>query len=713
MHTSPLQCIGWIFFCMKWLSWSLCSTISLFGQDTVHIAIRATALGPVIDGRIFGTNLTNESRTAYKTVHDSAFVRAAAAMGIKVVRFPGGNNADAYDWKEHVRIQPGRRVAWDGAITLAEIAAFCQRIGAELSITVNFGTGTAQDAADLVEYLNGPTDSHWGALRAAHGFDEPLDVRFFEIGNEINQPHQWYHSWTAEDPYKYFFGGSEERRGNYIASANLDPIGKKGDAFKANGKAHQLYYLRFPPVRNVHVYWAATESDARLGKFSLWTPVASLEDYGPLDSVYQLDSLEGILRFGDGIHGAIPPAGSWFVVEYTTYGHEGFLDFARAMRSAPSSVPIQIGAVMLPFHDRHPIASDDSMRQILHHIDFIISHQYGASIPTDRYSYRRQIALERTEGTSFVRYARFQQYARQLGVDKSYGVGITEWNIFLDVDSWKLNRTQEAAVIAAEFFIRLINGLERFPVRIAHQFALGGVWLSLYNNWTSYQIGPMGYVFEGFKPWSHVYRLEVDVRSPSAMAYDTVLPYVQAAASIDTMEHAIYAVITNSAEDTPLPCVLHLEGMHPALVHITSIESNDPYDHNDGPNGPTVSPQTRMLHAPFAWTLQPHAVYFLRITPTATHIKTTKPSESTRATAFPNPFLHATTIHISPSSLRPRYVDVFDIRGHRVRRLAPSEKGTFYWDGRDRHGRTVPRGVYLYSYPNGSKGKNTHKLIRL
>jgi len=283
MQTWTYRCIGFIWLCMKWLSWMGYTTAVLHGQDTAHITIRATALGPLIDGLLFGTNLTNESRTSHKTVHDSAFVGAAASMGIKVVRFPGGNNADAYDWKEHVRIKPGRRIPWDGAITLAEVAAFCQRIGAELSITVNFGTGTAQDAADLVEYLNGPVESQWGALRAAHGFEKPLNVRYFEIGNEINQPHQWYHSWTAEDPHKYYFGGAEERRGNYIASANLDPIGKKGDAFKANGKANQLYYLRFPPVRHVRVYWAASESDARDGAFSLWS-ASSILSKAPFDS---------------------------------------------------------------------------------------------------------------------------------------------------------------------------------------------------------------------------------------------------------------------------------------------------------------------------------------------------------------------------------------------------------------------------------------------
>jgi len=367
---------------------------------------------------------------------------------------------------------------------------------------------------------------------------------------------------------------------------------------------------------------------------------------------------------------------------------------------------------MLPFSDRRPIASDDTMRQILRHIDFIISHQYGASIPTDQYPYRRQIALERTEGTSFKRYVLLQQYAHHLGVDKTFGVGITEWNIFLDVDSWKLNRTQEAAVIAAEFFIRLLNGLERFPVRIAHQFALGGVWLALYNNWTSYQISPMGYVFQGFQPWSQVHRLHVDVRSPSAMAYDTVIPYVQAAASIDTSNRTLYAIITHSAKDSPLPCVLHIEGLSSATLQITSIESNQPTDHNDGPNGPTVLPQTFTLQPPYVWTLQPHAVYFLRITPTSTHTNKNLFAKA-KALAFPNPFQHHTTIRFSPVQQSPTHIELYDRSGQAIRRLLPSADGTFFWDGRDSHGRPVPRGIYWYTYPNRAKGTTAHKLIRL
>ena len=43
---------------------------------------------------------------------------------------------------------------------------------------------TPEDAADLVEYLNGPATSEWGKRRAANGHPEPYGVRYIEIGNE-------------------------------------------------------------------------------------------------------------------------------------------------------------------------------------------------------------------------------------------------------------------------------------------------------------------------------------------------------------------------------------------------------------------------------------------------------------------------------------------------------------------------------------------------
>ena len=681
-------------------------------QAILHATIRvdATHIGDVIDGRLWGTNLTNESRTADRTVHDADFVAAAKRMGVTIVRWPGGNNADAYDWKNHVQIKPGRRVPWDGAISLPEIIAFCKEIGAELSITVNFGTGSPEDAADLVEYLNGPPDSEWGRVRVSHGFPEPVNVRYFEIGNEINQPHQWYNSWTAENPYKYFFGGEEERRGDYLASENLDPIGKKGDVFKATGGAGQAYDLRFPPVRNVRVFWAATQEEARDNNFEEWQRADNLQSFGPTDKVFLLDSLAGRLTFGDSVHGAAPPQGSWFLVEYTTFDRKGFIDFARAMRQAPSSVPILIGAVMGPFVRQNPVASEDSLRTIFKEMDFLISHQYGAGFPTDTYARRRQMAYERTEGTTRTRLSRLQTAFDRLGVDKALGLAITEWNIFLDQDSWKLNRTLEGAVIAAEFFVRTLNAGSEFPVWFANQFALGGVWLALYNNWTSFSIGPMGYVFEGFKPWKGAHELQVSVDSPAEMAYNRVLPLINAAAAISTTGDTLFIAITNSAEGREVWCDLELEGFDYAHGRWLRLEGDSPSAHNDGgdPLNVILQPQSFGPGEADSVRVSAHSVLFVELySKSATSVPNARKGRSTFQLDpnYPNPFNPTTTIRFALASTKDVDLTIFDMTGRRVRTLLRGRRNSGWhliqWDGLDEKGRAVPSGVYLYRLKAG------------
>ena len=41
-----------------------------------------------------------------------------------------------------------------------------------------------QDALDLVEFANGPSDSTWGAKRAAMGHPEPFNLKMMGVGNE-------------------------------------------------------------------------------------------------------------------------------------------------------------------------------------------------------------------------------------------------------------------------------------------------------------------------------------------------------------------------------------------------------------------------------------------------------------------------------------------------------------------------------------------------
>jgi alpha-N-arabinofuranosidase len=112
------------------------------------------------------------------------------------IRWPGGNVAQDYHWRWGVGPRD-QRTSWTNLswrnesepsdFGTDEYLRFCQRVGAQPSITVNVeGRGaTAREAADWVEYCNGPVSSPQGAVRAANGHPEPYGVQLWEIGNEI------------------------------------------------------------------------------------------------------------------------------------------------------------------------------------------------------------------------------------------------------------------------------------------------------------------------------------------------------------------------------------------------------------------------------------------------------------------------------------------------------------------------------------------------
>jgi alpha-N-arabinofuranosidase len=112
------------------------------------------------------------------------------------LRWPGGNVAQDYHWLWGVGPRDERtswvNLSWkseveSGDFGTAEYVKLSRNVGAEPTITVNVeGRGAAVDeAAAWVEYCNGPTATKFGALRAAHGYPQPFNVKLWEIGNEI------------------------------------------------------------------------------------------------------------------------------------------------------------------------------------------------------------------------------------------------------------------------------------------------------------------------------------------------------------------------------------------------------------------------------------------------------------------------------------------------------------------------------------------------
>ena len=114
-------------------------------------------------------------------------------LNAPMYRWPGGNFVSGYDWRDGIgdrdRRPPRKNPAWTGVehndFGFHEFIRFCWLLEAEPLVTVNTGFGDAYSAAAQVEYANGSTGTHMGALRAKNGDPEPFKVRYWAIGNEM------------------------------------------------------------------------------------------------------------------------------------------------------------------------------------------------------------------------------------------------------------------------------------------------------------------------------------------------------------------------------------------------------------------------------------------------------------------------------------------------------------------------------------------------
>ncbi len=115
-----------------------------------------------------------------------------------VYRWPGGNFASGYDWRDGIgdrdRRPPRKNPAWTGVehndFGTDEFITFCHEINTEPMIAVNTGFGDAYSAAQWVEYCNASAKTIGGGWRAKNGHAGPFGVKFWCVGNEMFGPWQ-------------------------------------------------------------------------------------------------------------------------------------------------------------------------------------------------------------------------------------------------------------------------------------------------------------------------------------------------------------------------------------------------------------------------------------------------------------------------------------------------------------------------------------------
>ena len=120
-------------------------------------------------------------------------VAALKALGVPVLRWPGGCFADTYHWRDGIGPKENRKtivntnwggVTEDNAFGTHEFMELCRAIGCEPYFSGNVGSGTVQEFSDWVEYCNMPGVSPMADLRRENGAESPFNVRYWGIGNE-------------------------------------------------------------------------------------------------------------------------------------------------------------------------------------------------------------------------------------------------------------------------------------------------------------------------------------------------------------------------------------------------------------------------------------------------------------------------------------------------------------------------------------------------
>jgi alpha-N-arabinofuranosidase len=225
---------------------------------TIHI----NAAEPIgrIDPLVYGQMFENAGNCVYDGLwvgEDSAILNRRGIrtdtldklreVRTSIIRWPGGTPSETYHWREGVGPRGDRPssllagTCWNSpgesnAFGTDEYIALCRELNCEPYICVNVGTGTAEEAANWVEYCNHDGDTPFAALRKANGHPEPFGVKYWGIGNES---YWWY-----DDPDDYATLLHHYVKGmkladptiKIVASGNLiidppgaDPVGKWED----------------------------------------------------------------------------------------------------------------------------------------------------------------------------------------------------------------------------------------------------------------------------------------------------------------------------------------------------------------------------------------------------------------------------------------------------------------------------------------------------
>lgn len=114
-------------------------------------------------------------------------IEAMQAINVPNIRWPGGNFAEAYHWRNGVGpVDERPKLPGEpNEVGTHEFMDYCDILDCEPYICVNFLSGSCREAAEWLAYMTSDGDDPQAQLRRANGRGEPWRAAMWVIGNEI------------------------------------------------------------------------------------------------------------------------------------------------------------------------------------------------------------------------------------------------------------------------------------------------------------------------------------------------------------------------------------------------------------------------------------------------------------------------------------------------------------------------------------------------
>jgi len=245
--------------------------------QSVNLTIDVAQTVRTVDERVFGVNsvIWDGQAASAQTIN------LLQEAGVRTVRVPGGSLSDVYHWRTNKSYEN----TWTWMTGFNGFAQLISGLDAQAFATVNYGTGTPEEAAAWVAYANSGevmaavyvpigTDAkgydwrsrdYWWGLRTAaplatdDGMNflrisrvTPLGIKYWEIGNECYGTWETDEQAVPHDPYTYAV-----RARDYITKMKAINPGIKvgvvvttGETSYANNMMHSATNPRTGQMRN-------------------------------------------------------------------------------------------------------------------------------------------------------------------------------------------------------------------------------------------------------------------------------------------------------------------------------------------------------------------------------------------------------------------------------------------------------------------------------